>query len=72
MWTVHPCNQCDDGFIYCLECERFCDHDRICPQCLGGAWFPFKCRDMIDMIAAGRWLYRTKREAWASIDLEYC
>lgn len=68
-WTVNFCN-CDFGFVYCQDCELPCDHDELCPRCRGWEWYPVKIRDVIDLIVAkdAGWLYRTRRDAWATIE----
>lgn len=70
LWTVRFCN-CG-GFIYCDKCELPCEHDRLCPECHGYDWKPERVRDIIDLLIAKDvgWLYRTKREAFASIEYD--
>ena len=68
LWTVEFCD-CG-GFEYCTNCELPCDHDRLCRDCRGWEWHSVKVLDFIALLVAkdAGWLYRTQREAWASIE----
>ena len=71
MWTVNYCN-CDGGFEYCHNCEEPCDHDKLCRRCRGWEWYPAKITNWIEMAVVktshGFGPYRTRRDAWASIE----
>lgn len=70
LWTVNFCN-CG-GFEYCDKCELPCEHDRLCRRCQGWEYYPAKIITWIEMAlvqtSVGFGPYRTKRDAWASIE----
>lgn len=72
MWTVSYCECRGAGMVICLDCEMPCDHDQLCPQCRGYEWYAHRVRDVIDFLTAKDvgWLYRTKRDAFASIEIQ--
>lgn len=36
-WLLCP-DECEDGFLYCLDCDSACDHDDVCGRCRGEGW----------------------------------